>query len=104
MYHLDESPFMIISFPVLKDKIKTIPGVVHVDHSCRVQTVDESIPHLYKLLTEFYKKTKVPVLLNTSFNMAGEPLIESFKDAIKAFEETDIDVLWFPEKDRIIEK
>ena len=104
MYHLDESPFMIISFPVLKDKIKIIPGVVHVDHSCRVQTVDESIPHLYKLLTEFYKKTKVPVLLNTSFNMAGEPLIESYEDAIKAFEETDIDVLWFPEKDRIIEK
>ena len=104
MYHLEESPFMTISFPVLKDKIKIIPGVVHVDHSCRVQTVDESIPHLYKLLTEFYKKTKVPVLLNTSFNMAGEPLVESYEDAIKAFEETDIDVLWFPEKDRIIEK
>ena len=104
MYHLKDSPFMTISFPVLKDKKKIIPGVVHVDGSCRIQTVDNSVPHLYKLLKEFYKKTNVPVLLNTSFNTAGEPLIESYEDAIKSFQKSDIDVLWFPSKGEILIK
>jgi carbamoyltransferase len=75
-----------------------------VDNSCRIQTVNKSIPHLYKLLTEFKKITNVPVLLNTSFNIAGEPLVESKEDAIKTFKESDIDVLWFPELGKIITK
>lgn len=89
---------MTISFPVLKDKLKIIPGVVHVDNSCRIQTVDKSIPHLYDLLTEFNKITNVPVLLNTSFNLAGNPLTETINDAIYTFNESNIDILWFPEK------
>jgi carbamoyltransferase len=104
MYHLKNSPFMTISFPVLKNKLKIIPGVTHVDNSCRIQTVNKSIPHLYKLLNEFKKITNVPVLLNTSFNIAGEPLVESKEDAIKTFKESDIDVLWFPELGKIITK
>jgi carbamoyltransferase len=104
MYHLKNSPFMTISFPVLKNKLKIIPGVIHVDNSCRIQTVNKSIPHLYKLLTEFKKITNVPVLLNTSFNIAGNPLVESKEDAIKTFKESDIDVLWFPELGKIITK
>ena len=104
MHHLKNSPFMTISFPVLENKIKIIPGVVHVDNSCRIQTVDKSIPHLYNLLTEFNKITNVPVLLHTSFNVAGKPLIETIEDAIKTFKETDIDILWFPELNKIITK
>lgn len=104
MYHLKKSPFMTISFPVLKNKLKIIPGVIHVDNSCRIQTVNKSIPHLYNLLIEFNKITNVPVLLNTSFNVAGKPLIETIKDAIQTFNETEIDVLWFPELNKIITK
>jgi len=104
MYNLKKSPFMTISFPVLKNKLNIIPGVVHVDNSCRIQTVDKSIPHLYELLTQFKKITNVPILLNTSFNIAGDPLVESIEDAIKTFQKTDIDVLWFPKLKKVFTK
>ena len=95
MYHLDESPNMTISFPVKTD---SIPGVTHVDNTCRIQTVDNSIPHFYKIIKEFKKITGTSVVLNTSFNLAGEPLVESLDDAIDVFNRSEIDVLWFPEK------
>ena len=94
-YGLNESPNMTVSFPV---KSNLIPGITHVDGSCRVQTVDPSIPHFFNLLKEFKKLTEVSVLLNTSFNLAGDPLVESPEDAIKVFNQSEIDVLWFPEK------
>ena len=95
MYHLDESPNMTISFPVKTD---SIPGVTHVDDTCRIQTVDNSIPHFYNLIKEFKKITGTSVVLNTSFNLAGEPLVESPDDAIDVFNRSEIDILWFPEK------
>ena len=104
MYNLEEAPYMTISFPVRKEKIQVIPGVIHVDNSCRIQTVDIEIEHFYKLLKEFEKITGVPVLLNTSFNVAGKPLIETVNDAIDTFKKTSIDVLWFPEKEIILTK
>jgi carbamoyltransferase len=88
------SEFMTMSFQVKSDKI---PGVTHVDNSCRVQTVSNNIPHIYELLNEYKKITNVPVLLNTSFNLAGEPLVETQEQAISTFENSDLDVLWFPE-------
>ena len=99
MYHLDESPNMTLSFPV---KISNIPGVTHVDNTCRIQTVDGSIPHFYDVLKEFRNLTGVSVLLNTSFNLAGNPLVETPEEAIKVFNESKIDVLWFPEINRMI--
>jgi carbamoyltransferase len=60
MFGLKESPFMTISFQSKTDKI---PGVTHIDNSCRIQTVDNKIPHLYKLLQHYYDITKIPVLL-----------------------------------------
>ena len=85
-------------------KSNDIPGVVHVDNSCRVQTVNLDIPHFYNLLNSFYEKTGVPVLLNTSFNLAGEALVESPVDAMNTYERSDIDILWFPEKEIILSK
>lgn len=101
---VETSPFMTVSFQVKNNKLDTIPGVIHVDNSCRVQTVNSSINHFYNVLKEFKKITGVPVLLNTSFNLAGEPLVETVEDAIKTFTQTDIDVLWFPEKNIMLEK
>lgn len=54
--------------------------------------------HLYKVLVEFKKITDVSVLLNTSFNLAGKPLIETPQEAIKTYKDTEIDILWFPQK------
>lgn len=77
---------------------------MHVDGSCRVQTVSKDIPHLYNLLVEFKKYTGCPVLLNTSFNLAGEPLVDSVADAIKTFENSELDALWFPALNKIKRK
>lgn len=99
---LKKSEFMTISFPCIRPK--EIPGVVHVDGSCRIQTVSENIPHMYQLLNEFKNKTGCPVLLNTSFNLAGEPLVETLGDAMKTFWSSDIDILWFPEANTYVSK
>jgi carbamoyltransferase len=101
---LTESPFMTVSFQVKDEKKNVIPGVVHVDGSCRIQTVDKSILHFYNVLTEFKKITGVSVLLNTSFNLAGEALVETPSDAIETFNRSGIDVLWFPENGKMMLK
>ena len=71
-----------------------MPAVTHVDYSSRIQTVDgNSNPKFYSLLKEFYKKTKCPLLVNTSFNIRGEPIVSSPYDAIKCFLGTNLDLL-----------
>jgi carbamoyltransferase len=69
-----------------------IPAVTHVDFSARIQTVDCDNP-AYNVLKKFYEKTNVPVLINTSFNVRGEPIVESPLDAIDCFLQTDMDAL-----------
>ena len=98
---LTKAEFMTMAFDVKSDRI---PGVVHVDNSCRVQTVNKDIPHFYNLLNKFYEKTGVPALLNTSFNLAGEALVDSPEDAINTYENSDIDIIWFPEKETMLYK
>jgi len=72
----------------------TIPAITHVDYSARIQTVHkETNPKFHKLLTAFYKKTKCPVLVNTSFNVRGEPIVMSPTDSFKCFMGTDLDIL-----------
>ena len=78
---LKESPYMTLSFKCKPMMKKQFPSIVHVDNTCRVQTVKDGF--LYELLKEFYKKTGCPFLLNTSFNTAGNPLIHTKKDAVK---------------------
>lgn len=98
---LRKSEFMTVSFNPLTDNI---PGVTHVDNTCRVQTVSENIPHIHKLLTAFKQLTDSSVLLNTSFNLAGEPLVDSFEDALRTFNNSEIDVLWIPQLNRCLIK
>ena len=75
-----------------------------MDNTCRIQTVDKNTLHLYNVLSKFKEITDIPVLLNTSFNLAGKPLIETPQQAIETFEITDIDILWFPEKSIMLTK
>ena len=89
-----ESPHMLIATKVKKNKIKKIEATVHVDGSARVQTVSkETNLSFWKLLKEFNKLTKVPVLLNTSFNIKGQPIVNKFEDAIGCFLKYNIDYL-----------
>ena len=78
----------------LNIKRSEIPAVTHVDYSARIQTVHkETNPKYYKLLSEFKKKNGCPVIVNTSFNVRGEPIVGSPRDAFNCFMGTDIDIL-----------
>ncbi len=90
----EDSPFMLIAKPVRPEWRDRIPAIVHVDGSARVQTVAEDTnPVLYRLLREFEALTGVPVLINTSFNVKGEPIVETPQDAVVCFLTTGIDNL-----------
>jgi len=78
----------------LKIKRSSIPSVTHVDYSARIQTVHKETNQIfYKLIEEFERITKFPVLINTSFNVRGEPIVCSITDAFNCFMGTDLDVL-----------
>ena len=71
-----------------------IPAVTHVDYSCRTQTVDGKWnPRYKKLIEKFKEKTGIGLIINTSFNVRGEPIVESMRDALKCFKNTDMDAL-----------
>jgi carbamoyltransferase len=90
----EDSPFMLIAKRVRPEWRDRIPAVVHVDGTARVQTVREATnPLLYRLLREFEALTGVPVLINTSFNVKGEPIVETPRDAVICFLTAGIDNL-----------
>ncbi len=90
----EESPFMLVAKHVRPEWRDRIPAIVHVDGTARVQTVRrESNERLYRLLEAFEALTGVPVLLNTSFNVKGEPIVETPHDAVQCFLTTGIDYL-----------
>ncbi len=85
------SPFMLL---IAKVKKNNVPAITHIDGTARVQTVNANQnPKFYSLISEFQKLTGVPVVLNTSFNDNGEPIVETPEDAIKAFKSTNLDAL-----------
>lgn len=89
-----DSPFMLLAPYVQPGMDRIIPSVTHIDNTARVQTVtDDTNPRYYRLIKAFERLTGVPVVLNTSFNVAGEPIVETPEDAIRCFLSTDIDVL-----------
>lgn len=88
------SPYMLLVARVLESKAAEIPGVIHVDGTARVQTVSEDSNRLlYSLLKEFHRLTGVPILLNTSFNTRGRPIVETPDDALDVFLDSGMDVL-----------
>lgn len=108
------SNYMLLVYNVKKDKIKVkpdlvekeeglkkldieksvIPAVTHVDFSSRIHTVDkETNPFFYNIINEFYKETGCPVIINTSFNVRGEPIVNTPEDAYQCFKHTNMDYL-----------
>jgi carbamoyltransferase len=105
MAGLEESPFMCYAVNVKEKKIKEIPAITHVDKTCRIQTLKKNFNlHFYNLIKNFYKLTGTPILLNTSFNLAGEPLVETIEDALLTFHNSKIDYLYLPELKTIVYK
>ena len=75
-------------------KRSSIPAVTHVDYSARIQTVhSDTNPKYYKLLKRFKKITECPILVNTSFNIRGEPIVCTIEDAFNCFMGTELDLL-----------
>ena len=85
------SPFMLFTALVKNDEI---PAVTHVDKSARIQTVDAANGRFQKVLQEFKQLTGVPVIMNTSFNGPGEPIIETAEQAIRFFAQSELDALY----------
>jgi carbamoyltransferase len=89
-----DSPFMILTAQVRPEKRSVIPAVTHVDGSARPQTVEKDVNPLYwQLLDQFEKRTGVPVLLNTSFNLRGEAIVHTPTDALRTFFSSGMDAL-----------
>lgn len=102
---MQSSPHMMYAVNVKTDKLGLIPAVTHVDGTCRVQTVNKAQnPFYYELINAFGEKTGVPLLFNTSFNLAGEPLVETLEDAIRTIMQVDIKHLYLPELNTLISK
>ena len=94
---LKESPFMSFAVYAKQQAIEKIPSIVHVDNTCRIQTVTQKQNlNYYNLILEFYKKTNVPVLLNTSFNLAGMPIVENFEQAEWTCSNSEFKYLYTP--------
>jgi carbamoyltransferase len=91
MKEKDENLFGIEKLNI---KRSSIPAITHVDYSARIQTVhEETNPRYYQLIKEFKKITNCPVLVNTSFNVRGEPIVCSVEDAFNCFMGTNLDIL-----------
>jgi carbamoyltransferase len=85
---------MILTSPVKPEKRSIIPAVTHVDGSARPQTVEQNVNPLYwRLIKEFGQRTGVPVIMNTSFNLRGEPIVASPTDAVRTFFSSGMDAL-----------
>ncbi len=88
------NPFMLRVVPVLPEKRAILGAITHIDGSARVQTLRrETNPRLYAIIEAFERRSGIPILLNTSFNVAGKPIVETPNDALECFRSTGIDVL-----------
>ena len=92
-------PHLLFCFPATEAFAKACPATVHVDGTARPQIVREADnPSLHALLSAVGEATGVPVLVNTSFNMHEEPLVCSPSDAIRAWQQAELDALWLGEQ------
>jgi len=100
-----ETPFMSYVVGVKKDKLNKIPGICHIDNTCRIQTLKKTLnENFYDIINEFYKLTGIPVVLNTSLNSAGSPLVESIEDALNFMLTSNIDYVYFPEFKKVLSR
>jgi carbamoyltransferase len=104
MRGMEQSPHMMYAMNCQPGVAEKIPSIIHVDGTCRIQTVKrEQNPHYYDLINEFYKVSGMPILFNTSFNLGGEPLVETLDDAVRTLANSKMEYLYLPEYGYLIE-
>ena len=102
-YGMEETPFMMYAMDFKTEKHGEVPAITHVDGTCRIQTVTrEQNESYYDLIAEFRKITGVPILFNTSFNLAGQPLVETLEDALNTMKNCDIEYLYLPDVGKLV--
>jgi carbamoyltransferase len=100
---MDQSPHMMYAVNCQPGVEEKIPSIIHIDGTCRIQTVKrEQNPHYYDLINEFYQTSGIPILFNTSFNLGGEPLVETLDDAVRTLANSLMEYLYLPEYEIII--
>ena len=100
---MDNSPYMMYAVNCQPGIEGKIPAIIHVDGTCRIQTVNrEQNLHYYELIKAFKNRTGVPIVFNTSFNLGGEPLVETLDDAVRTLADSDIEYLFLPEYNKLI--
>tara|TARA_E500000331_G_scaffold353102_1_gene403090 strand:- start:58 stop:1824 length:1767 start_codon:yes stop_codon:yes gene_type:complete len=102
---MDDTPFMMYAVNVLEHQRDKISGVIHVDGTCRIQTVTkEQNENYYNLINEFYHRTGIPMLFNTSLNLSGDTMAETIKDAEYIIDNSAVDYLYLPDHSRMIHR
>ena len=100
---MEDTPYMMYAVKCQEGVQEKIPSIIHVDGTCRIQTVtEEQNENYYKLINEFFKQTGCPIIFNTSFNLGGEPLVETLDDALRTLANSDIEYLYLPEYSTLI--
>lgn len=99
----ERSPHMMYAVKCQPGVAKKIPSVIHVDDTCRIQTLTrDDNPHYYDLIDAFEKLSGCPILFNTSFNLGGAPLVERIEDAVKTLKESKIEYMYLPELNKLV--
>ena len=100
---MEDSPTMMYAVNCQPGIEEKIPAIIHVDGTCRIQTVTrEQNPHYYDIIKAFKEKTGCPIVFNTSFNLGGEPLVETLEDALWTLQQSDIEYCYLPEYGKMI--
>jgi len=100
---MESSPTMMYAVNCQPGIAEKIPSIIHVDGTCRIQTVNEKQnKNYYNLIKAFHKRTGIPIVFNTSFNLAGEPLVETLDDAVRTLANSEIEYLYLPEYNKLI--
>ena len=100
---MKSSPTMMYAVNCQPGIEEKIPAIIHVDGTCRIQTVNrEQNPHYYDIIKAFKERTGVPIVFNTSFNLGGEPLVETLDDALWTLQQSDIEYLYMPEYGKLL--
>tara|TARA_B100001250_G_scaffold314622_1_gene276836 strand:+ start:4650 stop:6473 length:1824 start_codon:yes stop_codon:yes gene_type:complete len=100
---MDDTPYMMYAVKCREGVEEKIPSIIHVDGTCRIQTVNkEQNENYYNLIKEFFEQTGCPIVFNTSFNLGGEALVETLEDALYTLANSDIEYLYLPEFGKLI--
>lgn len=100
---LKSSPFMSFALDLKSEKMSQLPAITHMDKTCRIQTLNiKQNFHYYNLISSHHKLTGTPIIGNTSFNLGGEPIVETKEDAIDVIQRSEIEFLYMPERNLLI--